>query len=66
LVVDDQQKVALDTATQASLAKADSALQEVEAGYGITVTKKADGKQEVSLDTVSILIIDCGSAMDVI
>lgn len=44
----------------ASLAKADSALQEVEAGTGISISTKADNKQTITNDGVITTTVDKG------
>lgn len=45
---------------------ANSALQNVEAGYGIKVTTKADNKQTISLDDTITYVFNCGTASEVI
>ena len=49
-------------ATAAQGAKADSALQEVEAGVGLKVSAKSGNKQTISIDESVVFVFDCGSA----
>ena len=46
-------------ATSAQGAKADSALQEMEASTGLKVAAKANNKQTISIDTDVVFILDC-------
>lgn len=39
--------------------KADTALQEIEAGTGLKVTEKAENKQTIEIDTDVVFILDC-------
>ena len=49
-------------ATAAQGAKADTALQSVEAGTGLKVSTKADNKQTIDIDETVVFVFDCGSA----
>lgn len=51
-------------ATAAQGAKADSALQSIEAGTGLKVSAKADNKQTVEIDNSVVFVFDCGNATD--
>ena len=51
-------------ATAAQGAKADSALQSIEAGTGLKVSTKADNKQTVEIDDSVVFVFDCGNATD--
>lgn len=51
-------------ATAAQGAKADSALQSIEAGVGLKVSDKAENKQTVDIDDSVIFVFDCGDATD--
>lgn len=53
-------------ATAAQGAKADSALQSIEAGTGLKVSTKADNKQTVEIDTGVVFVFNCGSASTLI
>lgn len=49
-------------ATAAQGAKADSALQNIEAGLGLAVTEKANGVQTISFDDTITFVFNCGNA----
>lgn len=53
-------------ATAAQGAKADSALQSIEAGTGLKVSAKADNKQTIDIDESVVFVFDCGSATKLI
>ena len=53
-------------ATAAQGAKADSALQSIEAGTGLKVSTKANNKQTVEIDTGVVFVFNCGSASTLI
>ena len=53
-------------ATAAQGAKADSALQSVEAGLGLKVSAKADNKQTIDIDDSVVFVFNCGSATTLI
>lgn len=44
--------------------KADNALQEIEAGVGLTVSEKANNKQTINIDGSVTFIFDCGDAFE--
>lgn len=46
-------------ATNAQGGKADTALQEIEAGTGLKVTEKAENKQTIEIDTDVVFVLDC-------
>lgn len=48
-----------DYATAAQGGKADSALQSIEVGTGLSVTEKSDNKQTISIDTNVVFVLDC-------
>lgn len=52
-------KTKLASDVQASLGKADNALQQVEVGTGLTVTTKAENKQTINIDESIVFILDC-------
>ena len=58
--------LAKNYATAAQGAKADSALQNIEVGTGLTITEKADNKQTIGIAEDVIFIINCGTASTVI
>ena len=49
-------------ATAAQGAKADSALQSVEAGTGLKVSTKANNKQTIEIDDSVVFVFNCGTA----
>lgn len=49
-------------ATSAQGTKADSALQEIEAGTGLKVSAKADNKQTIDIDETVTFIFNCGDS----
>lgn len=53
-------------ATAAQGAKADSALQNVEAGLGLKVSAKADNKQTIDIDDSVVFVFNCGSASELV
>jgi hypothetical protein len=53
-------------ATAAQGAKADSALQSVEAGLGLKVSAKADNKQTIDIDDSVVFVFNCGSASELV
>jgi stress response protein SCP2 len=53
-------------ATVAQGAKADSALQSVEAGLGLKVSTKADNKQTIDIDNSVVFVFNCGSATELV
>jgi hypothetical protein len=53
-------------ATAAQGAKADTALQSVEAGTGLKVSAKANNKQTIEIDTDVVFVFNCGSASTLI
>lgn len=53
-------------ATVAQGAKADSALQSVEAGLGLKVSAKADNKQTIDIDNSVVFVFNCGSATELV
>lgn len=53
-------------ATAAQGAKADSALQSVEAGLGLKVSAKADNKQTIEIDDSVVFVFNCGSASELV
>lgn len=52
------------TATQG--AKADSALQSIEAGLGLKVSAKANNKQTIDIDDSVVFVFNCGSATELV
>ena len=53
-------------ATAAQGAKADSALQSVEAGLGLKVSEKANNKQTIDIDDSVVFVFNCGSASELV
>lgn len=53
-------------ATAAQGAKADSALQSIEAGLGLKVSAKADNKQTIDIDDSVVFVFNCGSASELV
>lgn len=49
-------------ATAAQGAKADSALQSIEAGTGLKVSAKANNKQTIDIDETVVFVFNCGSS----
>lgn len=47
---------------QTAVGYAETALQEIEAGTGLTVSTKANGKQTIGIDEAVTFIFDCGGA----
>ena len=58
--------LASNYATAAQGAKADSALQSIEAGTGLKVSAKANNKQTIDIDESVVFVFDCGSATKLI
>lgn len=58
--------LASNYATAAQGAKADSALQSIEAGTGLKVSAKAENKQTIDIDESVVFVFDCGSATKLI
>lgn len=58
----DSGKKAADFATAAQGKKADSALQEIEAGTGLKVSAKANNKQTINIDDSVTFVFNCGSS----
>ena len=57
-------KLADNYASKAQGDKADTALQTVEVGAGLTVSAKADNKQTISIDENFVFVFNCGSATE--
>lgn len=53
-------------ATAAQGAKADTALQSIEVGTGLTVSAKANNKQTVEIDESVVFVFNCGTASTLI
>ena len=53
-------------ATAAQGAKADSALQSIEAGLGLKVSAKANNKQTIDIDDSVVFVFNCGSATELV
>lgn len=49
-------------ATAAQGAKADSALQSIEAGTGLKISAKANNKQTIDIDETVVFVFNCGSS----
>lgn len=54
--------LAVNYATAAQGAKADSALQSVEVGTGLKVSEKANNKQTIEIDDTVVFVFNCGNA----
>lgn len=58
--------LAKNYATAAQGTKADSALQEVKVGTGLTVTAKDANSQTINIDETTVFVINCGTASTVL